>query len=136
MSRPAYSSLNGGHMIYIKAIGHDLMASGNQIYVGSFPCIIPADGVTDTFISCETSDSGSKVDIMNLKVTLISFGIQTISSSVDIVHYMDSRTPILSEVFPSSGFGEQTIYYNGIPRSISFGNGRDFGDILGLKVGY
>jgi hypothetical protein len=39
-------------MIYIKAIGHSTNALDNQVYVGTFPCTIPADGVTDTFISC------------------------------------------------------------------------------------
>jgi hypothetical protein len=39
-------------MIYLKVSGHDLVASKNQIYVGTFPCIIPSDGVSDTFIAC------------------------------------------------------------------------------------
>jgi len=56
---PAYSSLRGGALIYIKAIGHDPIAGNNLIYVGNFPCIIPSDGVTNTFITCQTTDSGS-----------------------------------------------------------------------------
>ena len=95
-SRSATTSLNGGRMIYIKAIGHDPMPTGNSINVGSFPCIIPADGVTDTFISCETTNSYSAVDILNLRVTLISYGIMTVSSIIDVVNYRNVKTPILS----------------------------------------
>ena len=59
ISNPVYSSLRGGRLIYIKVTGHNLMASENKVFVGTAPCIIPSDGVTDTFISCETTDIGS-----------------------------------------------------------------------------
>jgi len=127
--------LRGGRLIYIKVIGHDLMATGNRVFVGNYPCIIPADGVTDTFISCETTDSGSTSDINNLKVTLISFGITTISQSPNLVHYVGSRTSQLAEIFPTSNFGNQGQSYLGIHRLLSLGDGRDMGDIIGLKIG-
>lgn len=56
---PVYSSLRGGALVYIKAIGHNPISGNNLVYVGNYPCNIPSDGVTDTFITCETSDSGS-----------------------------------------------------------------------------
>ena len=52
ISNPVFTSLKGGQMIYLKVSGHDLVASKNQIYVGTFPCVIPSDGVSDTFIAC------------------------------------------------------------------------------------
>lgn len=39
-------------MIYIKAQGHSPDPSDNLVYVGTIQCAVPADGVTDTFISC------------------------------------------------------------------------------------
>lgn len=52
IDRPVFSSLRGGRLIYIKALGHDPDPSNLKVYIGTFPCIIPSDGVTDTFISC------------------------------------------------------------------------------------
>jgi hypothetical protein len=59
ISSPAFSSLRGGAMIYLKVTGHNPVATGNSIYVGTFPCIIPSDGVSDNFVACQTTDTGS-----------------------------------------------------------------------------
>lgn len=67
-------------MIYIKALGYSPDPTQNSIQVGSFPCIIPSDGVTDTYIACETTDTGSWINVDNLPVTLKSNGM-TVSTS-------------------------------------------------------
>jgi len=79
-------------MIYIKAIGHSTNALDNRVLVGLIPCTIPADGVTDTYISCETGDSGSSSDIKNLPITLISSGVPYTTFSYR-VNYLYSVTP-------------------------------------------
>ena len=52
VTNPVYSSLRGGKMIYIKAQGHSPDPLDCLVYVGTIRCHVPADGVTDTFISC------------------------------------------------------------------------------------
>jgi hypothetical protein len=52
IERPVYSSLRGGRLIYIKVSGHDPNPNNLQVSVGPYPCLIPSDGVTDTFITC------------------------------------------------------------------------------------
>ena len=54
---PIYSSLRGGKMIYIKAQGHSMDPTKILVYAGTYKCDVPADGVTDTFISCLTGDT-------------------------------------------------------------------------------
>lgn len=95
IQRPVLSSLRGGALIYIQVTGHNPMPSGNKVFVGTFPCLIPADGVTDTFITCETSDSGSDSDILDLPVTLISYSIPFTTSSPNLVRYVSVVTPQL-----------------------------------------
>jgi hypothetical protein len=132
---PAYSSLRGGALIYLQVIGHDPMASGNMVYVGNFPCIIPSDGVTDTFISCETTDSGSDTSIYSLPVTLISYGVAYTTASPNVVHYTTSSTPQLVEMFPSSGFANQMISYYGVHQITDLGDGRFMGSVVKMKLG-
>lgn len=114
LSYPIYSSLSGGKLIYINVIGQDPMPDGNQVYVGTFPCIIPSDGVTDTFISCETTDSGSTTNINNLPVTIISYGVSFTTSYPNLVSYVASVTPLLYEVFPDAGYANTVVNYYGI----------------------
>jgi hypothetical protein len=90
------------------------MATDNKVFVGNYPCIIPADGVTDTFITCETTDSFSTVDINNLRVTLMSNQISFVSSSPDLVNYQASRTSQLVDIFPTSNFGGQPQSFYGV----------------------
>jgi hypothetical protein len=132
---PINSALRGGKMIYIKAIGHDPMAEGNLVFVGTFPCNIPSDGVTDTFISCETSDSGSTSNINNLPVTLISNGIAFTTVTPNLVSYVDSATPRLNEVFPEAGYANTVVNFMGIHRIKELGDGRSMGDVVKLKLG-
>jgi hypothetical protein len=86
--RPVYSSLRGGKLVYIKAMGHDPNPNNLKIFVGPYPCIIPADGVTDTFITCETTDTGSLVDIYSQTIALYQNGVlMTTTSSPNHVHF-------------------------------------------------
>ncbi len=133
--RPVYSSLRGGTKIRIKAVGHSLDERLNQVLVGTFPCIIPSGGVTNAFITCETTDSKSTTDIYNLKVTLISDGKTAVSSSPDLVHYTISATPKITEVFPSSSYGGSTVAVQGNHQTKSIGDEKDTGDMKELKLG-
>jgi hypothetical protein len=51
-------SVRGGTKIYIKGLGFSTRASDNKIFLGNFPCPIPADGATDTVLVCETVSCG------------------------------------------------------------------------------
>jgi hypothetical protein len=122
--------------IYIKAMGHSPNPSDNLVYVGVIPCIIPSDGVTDTFISCVTGDTGSTTDINNLQVTLISLGAFTISSYPNTVSYQGAYTPQLKDVFPSAGYGGSNVNLYGIHDITNLGDGlRNMGDIIKLSLG-
>ena len=123
-------------MIYIKAMGHSPDPTQNLVYVGSIQCIVPADGVTDTFISCVTGDSGSSTDVTNLPVTLISSGTLVSSTGNSYVNYLRSATPQLDTVYPSAGFGGQNVNLYGVHRISNIGDGlRNMGDIKKLSLG-
>jgi hypothetical protein len=122
--------------IYIKAMGHSPNPSNNLVYVGTYPCIIPSDGVTDTFISCVTGDTGSTTDINNLPVTLISSGAAFTTSSPNTVSYQNAYTPQLNDVFPSAGYGGSNVNLYGIHDISNLGDGmRNMGDITKLLLG-
>lgn len=123
-------------MIYIKAIGHSPMATHNKIFVGNFPCIIPSDGVTDTYIACVTTETGSNSNINNLPVSLIAHGLVSTSSYPDSVYFVTYKTPYLTEMFPASGFAYSTINYYGIHRIADLGDGaRVMGDVVKMLIG-
>ncbi len=136
ITNPIYSSLRGGKMIYIKAMGHSPTPSDNLVYIGTFPCKIPSDGVTDTFISCVTGDSASTTDINNLPVTLISQGTSTTTSSPNIVSYQKAYTPQLAAVYPTAGYGGSNVNLYGVHGISNIGDGmRNMGDITKLMLG-
>ena len=43
---PPSGSVAGGTTIYIRGLGFSTNAADNQVYIGSYPCNIPADGAT------------------------------------------------------------------------------------------
>jgi hypothetical protein len=48
-------SISGGTLLYIKATAIDPTPSNNIVTVGPYPCTIPAKGVNDVFIVCQTT---------------------------------------------------------------------------------
>lgn len=94
------------------------MADKLQIFVGDFPCKIPADGVTDTYISCLTTDSNAISDINDLPVTLISNGISVSSVAPNTVSYLNAKTSQLTFLIPTSNFGGQLQNYFGVHKLI------------------
>jgi len=74
-------------MIYIKAIGHSSDPSQNTIMIGAYPCIVPSDGVTDTYIACETTDTGSLTNINNVPLTLRYNGMEASTSYPNRVYF-------------------------------------------------
>lgn len=105
--------------------------------MGSIPCTIPSDGVTDTFISCVTGDSGSSTDLPGyLTVSLISYGSRVTSASPNVVYYVNSWTPQLYAVFPTAGYGGQNVNLYGVHDISNIGDGlRNMGDITKLQLG-
>ena len=50
--------------------------------------------------------------------------------------YRNANTPYLYNVFPSTTFAGDQLYYSGIHRVVNYGNGeRDVGEFIGLYVG-
>jgi hypothetical protein len=92
-------SIKGGTMIYINGLGFNPVAHKNFVLVGYLPCKIPAEGVTSTFISCETTASGFEMG--GQKITVIANAqIKTLSKYT--FSYRSGHTPQISDVFPSS----------------------------------
>lgn len=134
--RPVYSSLRGGKLIYIKAVGHDTNPSKLQIFVGPYPCIIPSDGVTDTFISCETTDTGLVSRLDNQVITLYSDGKSITTSYPNSVYFLESVTPYLQEIFPKAGYAGSSVNFYGTHEISDLGDGlRDMGEIIRLSLG-
>ncbi len=69
-------SVRGGTTIYISGVGFSTIAANNQITIGTYPCLIPAAGATETTLSCVTSDTNQNQDIYNLPINVISNGQQ------------------------------------------------------------
>lgn len=65
-------SLLGGQTIYISGIGFPSDPSALKVLVGGFPCIIPADGLTSTTISCVTTSSNSVSDKTKQLIQVVS----------------------------------------------------------------
>ena len=123
-------------MIYIKAQGHSPDPSDNLVYVGTIQCAVPADGVTDTFISCQTGDSGQYTNLNNQPVTLISYGTAVTTSYPNTVYYQSGSTPELRDVFPSAGFGGSTVNLYGKHEISNLGDGlRRLGDVQRISLG-
>lgn len=120
-------------MLYIKVIGHNPMANMNNILVGNYPCIIPSDGVTTTFISCVTTDPGSQYDLKNQVITIMA-NDQTATAPTKF-SYLGSSTPILQEIYPVAGYALENINFYGLPRITDLGNGRNFGSVGNLMIG-
>lgn len=136
ISRPAYSSTVGGTMIYMKVTGHSRMASENSVLVGGFPCIIPADGVTDTFISCETSSTGSGNDLYGQTVTLYSNKQKFTTLYPNVVNYGYYYTPLLEGVYPTAAIPGASVHLLGYHRITNLGDGfRDIGQVSKLTIG-
>lgn len=73
---PPSGSVSGGTTLYIKGLGFSTNANDNQVFVGSYPCVIPAAGATATSLACITSDSGQKGNIYYLPIIVTSNGQQ------------------------------------------------------------
>ena len=136
VSNPIYSSLRGGKMIYINAMGHSPDPNDNLVYVGTTKCIVPSDGVTDTFISCETGDTGSFTNLNNQPVTLISYGTAVTTNYPNTVYYQTGSTPELKGIYPSAGFGGSMINLYGKHEISDLGDGLRFmGDVVKISLG-
>jgi hypothetical protein len=85
------SSLKGGRYVYMKVMGHNLDPTQNLVFINGLPCKIPSDGVTDTFITCLTPDSGSLTSLSAKSITLVSgTALFTVSN---VVNYRTEYTP-------------------------------------------
>jgi hypothetical protein len=106
------------------------------VYVGTFPCLVDQDGgVSDSYITCETTDTGSEGDITGLYVTIVSKGKTYTTTSPDYVNYYYYLTPQVNEIFPSAGFSKSTVYFYGSNSISSIGDGKDTGDVKKLLIG-
>lgn len=103
--------------------------------MGSFPCKIPADGLTPTTLSCETSSTGSMTNLVNLPIKVISnFEVYVLNGFT--FSYVDSETPIITDVFPSASIGDKMLAYYGRHRVLNSGDGaRNMGDFIGIWAG-
>lgn len=105
------------------------------MYVGSFPCLIDEGGVSDSYITCETTDTGSLSDIYTQYVTIVSKGKTYTTSSSDYVNLYSSMNPQVNEIFPSAGIAKSTVYFYGSNSISNIGNGKDTGDVKKLMIG-
>jgi len=130
-------SVRGGTIIYIKGLGFSASANNNQIFVGPYPCIIPADGATETTLACETSDTNQGNDIYNLPINVISNGQQqSLSNEQGCFSYLNSVTPLISDLYPASAIAGSYINFYGVHRITNLGNGqRDMGDVVSMLIG-
>jgi len=69
-------SVRGGTTIYITGLGFSNNPVENQVFVGTYPCIIPSDGATETTLACVTTDTNQLNNIYNLPIIVISKGQQ------------------------------------------------------------
>jgi len=136
IARPIYSSLRGGRYIYIKAMGFSPDPTQNKVTIGGLTCQIPSDGVTDTFITCVTPDTGSLTNINNAPIVLTSGKVPVSTSYPNSVYFSSGSTPQLTDVYPSAGFANSMVQFYGIHLITNIGDGlRSMGDIQKLALG-
>lgn len=128
-------SLRGGRTVYIEGVGFPNDPNQIQVWIGPYPCLIPADGSTPIAITCVTTDTSSPVDVRGYPITVIS---QKSAYTVPLAtfNYLYGDTPQLNSVFPSASIAATRLYFFGIHRVLSVGDGqRNMGDFIGLYVG-
>ena len=85
-------SVRGGTTIYMTGVGFSSNAANNQVFVGTYPCNIPADGATDTTLACITSDTNQLNNILNLPIIVISNGQQqSLTNNKGFFSYINSH---------------------------------------------
>lgn len=134
---PPAGSVRGGTILYIKGLGFSANAKDNQVSVGPYPCLIPADGATETTLACITTDTGQLNNIFNLPITVISNGQkQQLTNEQGSFSYLSSLTPMIYELYPASATPGTYINFYGIHRITNLGDGkRDMGDVLSMLIG-
>lgn len=130
-------SVRGGTTIYIKGVGFSTIATDNQISIGSYPCLIPAAGATETTLSCVTSDTKQTSDIYNLPINVISNGqTQSLTNEQGCFSYLNSYTPVIYSLFPASAVAGSYINFLGVHRITNLGDGnRNMGDVISMNIG-
>lgn len=134
---PPTGSVRGGTTLYIKGLGFSANANDNSVSVGPYPCVIPADGATETTLACMTSDSGQQGNIYNLPITVISNGQkQQLTNEQGSFSYLTTKTPYVYALYPSSAIPGTYVNFYGIHRISDLGDGqRDMGDVISMLIG-
>ena len=128
----ASGSVAGGTTIYITGLGFDTNANSNQVFVGNYPCTIPADGATATTLACVTTASWTVLN--NIDLTVVSNGVQAVLSRA--FSYVNDKTPHIYGVYPASAVADTLVHFRGYHRISNTGDGELFmGDIEALKIG-
>lgn len=129
--------MRGGTVIYITGVGFSTNAAINQVTIGSYPCVIPAAGATETTISCVTSDSQQNRDIVNLPINVVSNGQQkSLTNEQGCFSYLTSYTPLIQALFPASAVAGSYVNFYGIHRITNLGDGnRNMGDVISMNIG-
>lgn len=130
-------SVRGGTIIYIRGLGFSASAADNTVFVGTYPCKIPADGATETTLACVTSDTNQDGDIYNLPIIVTSNGqTQSLTNEQGCFSYLNSKTPLLQGLFPASAVAGSLIRFLGIHRISNLGDGqRDMGEVVSMLIG-
>lgn len=126
-----YGSLEGGMVLYISGMGFDPSSSNNQVTFGSYPCIIPNGGATETVISCMTTKAYNPGNASYLTVTVSVSGKQSASCTSwnCCFSYYTYYTPEINQLLPKSGFPGDIIQFFGIHKAYNASN------ITSLKIG-
>lgn len=130
-------SIRGGTTIYIKGLGFSANAANNQVFVGTYPCNIPAAGATETNLACVTSDTYQNNDIYNLPIIVISNGQQQmLTNEQGCFSYLNSMTPTVLALYPASAIAGTYVNFYGFHRITNLGDGaRNLGDVVGMYIG-
>lgn len=134
--QPTGSTL-GGTTIYIRGLGFNANAANNQVFVGPYPCIIPADGATETTIACITSSTGQNSNIYGLPIIVISNGQQkSLTNEQGSFSYLSGQTPTVLALYPASAVPGTFVKFYGVHRISALGDGlRDMGDVRSMLIG-
>lgn len=133
---PPSGSVAGGTTIYIRGLGFSTNAADNQVYVGSYPCVIPADGATETTLACITSDTMQTSNLHYLPITVTSNGQQQmLTNEQGSFSYLYSNTPVLYSLYPASAVPGGYLRFYGLHRITNLGDGlRNMGDVISMMI--
>jgi hypothetical protein len=123
---PSQGSKAGGTVLYISGNNFSPIAGDIQVFIGSYPCNLIAEGSSVSMVSCITTAMTNPSSQYSLPVTMYTSNLLPVKCNLYLCQfsYYDYITPFIYEIFPSTAVGNQKINLAGNHKITNVGDGR------------